>query len=75
MTHALPLSDAITRITTQVTVTPRKDPAAGYDNAAALFALLERALPAELDSVRARFAAEKQAKEKTKPRKKKKSKK
>jgi hypothetical protein len=75
LTRALPLSDAITRITTQVTVTPRKDPPTGYDNAAALFALLESALPAELDSVRARFAAEKQAKEKTKPRKKKTSKK
>ena len=75
LTQALPLSEAITRTTTQVTVTPRTDPAAGYDNAAALFALLERALPAELDSVRARFAAEKQAKDKSKARKKKKSKK
>jgi len=61
MTHALPLSGAITR-TTEVTVTPRRDPAVDYDNAATLFALLERALPAELDSVRARFAAEKLAK-------------
>jgi hypothetical protein len=41
----------------------------------ALFALLEAALPAELDSVRARFAAEKQAKDKAKARKKKKPKK
>ena len=73
LTQALPLSDAITRTTTEVTVTPRKEPPVGYDNAAALFALLERALPAELDSVRARFAAEKQAKEKAKTRKKKKS--
>ena len=62
MTHALPLSGAITRTTTEVTVTPRRDPAVDYDNAATLFALLERALPAELDSVRARFAAEKLAK-------------
>jgi hypothetical protein len=75
LTQALPLSDAITRTTTEVTVTPRKESSPGYDNAAALFALLERALPAELDSVRARFAAEKQAKEKAKTRKKKKSKK
>jgi hypothetical protein len=75
LTQALPLSDAITRTTTEVTVTPRREPSAGYDNAAALFALLERALPAELDSVRARFAAEKQAKEKAKTRKKKKKKK
>jgi hypothetical protein len=37
----------------------------------ALFALLEAALPAELDSVRARFAAERQAKEKAKVPKKK----
>ena len=73
LTQALPLSDAITRTTTEVTVTPRKEPLVGYDNAATLFALLERALPAELDSVRARFAAEKQAKEKAKTRKKKKS--
>jgi hypothetical protein len=75
LTQALPLSDAITRTTTEVTVTPRKEPLVGYDNAAALFALLERALPAELDSVRARFAAEKQANEKAKTRKKKKPKK
>ena len=71
LTQALPLSEAITRTTTEVTVTPRSDPAVDYDNAAALFALLERALPAELDSVRARFAAERQAKGKPKARKKK----
>jgi hypothetical protein len=75
LTQALPLSDAITRSTTEVTVTTRSDPPADYANAAALFALLERALPAELDSVRARFAAEKQAKDKAKARKKKKPKK
>jgi len=75
LTQALPLSDAISRTTTEVTVTTRTDPPEGYANAAALFALLESALPAELDSVRARFAAEKKAKEKTKARKKKKSKK
>lgn len=75
LTQALPLSDAITRTTTEVTVTTRSDRPADYGNAAALFALLERALPAELDSVRARFAAEKQAKEKAKARKKKRSKK
>jgi hypothetical protein len=75
LTRALPLSDTVARTTTEVTVTTRADPPEGYDNAAPLFALLERALPAELDSVRARFAAEKQAKEKTKARKKKKSKK
>jgi hypothetical protein len=75
MTRALPLSDAVARTTTEVTVTTRSDPPVDYANAAALFALLERALPAELDSVRARFAAEKQAKEKAKARKKKKSKK
>ena len=72
LTRALPLSDTVTRTTTEVTVTTRSDPPEGYDNAAALFALLETALPAELDSVKARFAAEKQAKEKTKARKKKK---
>jgi hypothetical protein len=75
LTCALPLSDAVTRTTTEVTVTTRSDPPADYANAAALFALLERALPAELDSVRARFAAEKQAKDKAKARKKKKPKK
>jgi hypothetical protein len=75
LTRALPLSDAVTRTTTEVTVTTRTDPPEGYANAAALFALLESALPAELDSVRARFAAEKQAKEKPKARKKKKTKK
>jgi hypothetical protein len=75
LTRALPLSDTITKTTTEVTVTTRTDPLEGYANAAALFALLESALPAELDSVRARFAAEKQAKQRTKARKKKKSKK
>jgi hypothetical protein len=75
LTQALPLSDAITRTTTEVTVTPRREPSVGYDNAAALFALLERALPAELESVKARFAAEKQANEKAKTRTKKKPKK
>jgi hypothetical protein len=75
LTRALPLSDAVTRTTTEVTVTTRSEPPADYANAAALFVLLERALPAELESVKARFAAEKQAKEKTKARKKKKSKK
>jgi hypothetical protein len=75
LTRALPLSDAVTRTTTEVTVTTRSDPPADYANAAGLFALLESALPAELDSVRARFAAEKQAKDKAKARKKKKPKK
>ena len=71
LTRALPLSDAVTRGTTEVTVTTRRDPTAHYDNAAILFALLEDALPAELDSVRARFEAEKLAKDEAKtPRKK-----
>jgi hypothetical protein len=74
-TPALPLSEAIAGMTTEVTVTTRTDPPAGYGNAAALFALLESALPAELDSVRARFAAEKLAKEKAKTPRKKRSKK
>jgi hypothetical protein len=75
LTRALPLSEAVAGMTTEVTVTTRTDPPAGYGNAAALFALLESALPAELDSVRARFAAEKLAKEKAKTPRKKRSKK
>ena len=71
LTRALPLSDAITRTTTEVTVTTPKDRPVDYRGAAELLAAIELALPAELDSVRARFAAEKLAKEKAKPRKKK----
>jgi hypothetical protein len=75
LTRALPLSDAVTRTTTEVTVTTRTDPPADYNRAAELLASIELALPAEIESVKARFAAEKQAKDKAKARKKKKSKK
>jgi len=69
LTRALPLSDTITRTTTVVTVTTPKDRPVDYHGASELLAAIELALPAELESVRARFAAEKQAKEKTKARK------
>jgi len=71
LTRALPLSDSITRTTTEVTVTMPKDQPVDYSGAAELLAAIELALPAELESVRARFAAEKEAKEKAKARKKK----
>ena len=71
LTRALPLSDAITRTTTEVTVTTPKDRPVDYRGAAELLAAIQLALPAEIESVRARFAAEQLAKEKAKPRKKK----
>lgn len=76
LTRGVPLSDTIKTLTTEVTVTTAKGTAMHSDGAAELLALLARELPAEIASVKARFAAEKKAKEKkakgkTKARKKK----
>ena len=58
LVRALPLSDAIRDRTTEVAVAlPQAEPAANAD-ASALMALLARELPAEVESVKARFAAE-----------------
>ncbi len=75
LTRSLPLSDDIKKTTTEVTATTPKGAPVDSDAVAELLALLERELPAEIESVKAKFAAEKKAKEKLKTRKKKKSKK
>lgn len=74
-TRALPISDTIKTLTTEVTVTTTKGKAMHSESAAELLALLARELPAEIESVKAGLAAQKKAKEKPKVRKKKKSKK
>ena len=75
LTRSLTLSDSIKKTTTEVTATTPKGAPVDSDAVAELLALLERELPAEIESVKAKFAAEKKAKEKLKTRKKKKSKK
>ena len=70
LTRSLPLSDDIKKTTTEVTATTPKGTAVDSDAVAELLALLERELPAEIESVKAKFAAEKKAKEKTRKRKK-----
>jgi hypothetical protein len=75
LTRSLILSDSIRKTTTEVTATTPQGAAVDNDAVAELLALLERELPAEIESVKAKFAAEKKAKEKTKTKKKKKSKK
>ena len=75
LTRSLPLSDDIRKTTTEVTATTPNGTPVDSDAIAELLALLERELPAEIESVKAKFAAEKKAKEKVKTRKKKKSKK
>ncbi|MBC7988076.1 MAG: hypothetical protein H7Y19_00635 [Luteimonas sp.] len=75
LTRSLTLSDSIKKTTTEVTATTPKGAPVDNDAVAELLALLERELPAEIESVKAQFAAEKKAKEKAKKQKKKKSKK
>ena len=75
LTRSLTLSDSIRKTTTEVTATTPKGAPVDSDAVAELLALLERELPAEIESVKAKFAAEKKAKEKAKKQKKKKSKK
>ena len=68
LTRALPLSDSIETLTTEVTVTTTSGTAMHSEGAAELLALLARELPAEVESVKARLAAERQAKEPAKSR-------
>jgi len=74
LTRALPVSDTIKTLTTEVTVTTNQGTAMHSDGAAELLALLARELPAEIESVRAGLAAQEKAKQKPKARKKKSSK-
>jgi hypothetical protein len=61
LTRALPISDTIKTLTTEVTVTTAQGKAMHSEGAAELLALLARELPAEIDSVKAGLAAQKQA--------------
>lgn len=61
LTKALPASATITRLTTRVTATTPAGKPIDDDAVADLLALLQRELPAEIESVRARQAAEKKA--------------
>lgn len=75
LARAMPLSDTIQRLTTQVTATTSDGKPIDSDAVVELLALLQRELPAEILSVRAQQVAAKQAKAKqakAKPRKKKK---
>lgn len=66
LTRGLPLSATVKTLTTEVRVTtPAWEPAQSA-GAADLLATLARELPAEIESVKAQFAAEKKAKKKTK---------
>ena len=76
LTRALPLSDTIKTLTTEVTVTTTRGTAMHSEGAAELLALIARDLPAEIESVKAglaaqKLAAQKQAKQKSKAQKKK----
>jgi hypothetical protein len=64
LTKALPASETITRLTTRVTATTPAGKPIDDDAVAELLALLQWQLPAEIESVRARQAAEKKAKAK-----------
>ena len=76
LTRALPISDTIKTLTTEVTVTTTRGSAMHSEGAAELLALLARELPAEIESVKAglaaqKLAAQKEAKQKSKAKKKK----
>ena len=71
LTRGLPISNTIETLTTEVTVTTTRGTATHSESAAELLALLARELPAEIESVKAGLAAQKQAKEQPKARKKK----
>ncbi len=62
LTKALPLSETIKRLTTKVTATTPAGKPINNDAVAELLARFQRELPAEIESVRARQAAEKKAK-------------
>ena len=64
LTKALPASETITRLTTKVTATTPAGKPIDDDAVAELLALFQRELPTEIESVRARQAAEKKAKAK-----------
>ena len=74
LTKALPTSETIKRLTTKVTATTPGGKPIDSDVVVELLALFQRELPAEIESVRAKQAAEKKAKEKKAKKSKKKKK-
>lgn len=71
LTRALPISDTVKVLTTEVSVTTTQGKGMHSEGAAELLALLARELPAEIARVKAGLAAQKQATQKPKARKKK----
>lgn len=67
LTRGVPVSGAVTVPTTEISVTGTQGKAAPSEGAAELLALLARELPAEIERVKARFAAEKAARAKARP--------
>ena len=59
LTRALPISDTVKTLTTEVTVTTTQGKAMYSDSAAELLALLARELPQEIERVKAGLAAQK----------------
>ena len=68
LTRALPMSDTIKALTTEVTVATAQGKAMHSEGAAELLALLARELPTEIESVKAGLAAQEKAKETPKAR-------
>lgn len=64
LTRGVPISATVTVPTTDISVTGNQGKAAPSAAAAELLALVARELPAEIEAVKARFAAEKTAKAK-----------
>jgi hypothetical protein len=75
LTRALPISETVKALTTEVTVTTTNGSAMHSEGAAELLALLARDLPAEIESVKTGLAAQEKAEASLKARKKNKSKK
>lgn len=67
LTRALLLSDTVRNATTRVTATSPSGSPIDSEAAAELLALLRRALPAEIERVRARQAEERKAKDRKSP--------
>lgn len=72
LTRALPLSDTITALTTEVRVATPDGRPMRSDGAAELMVAIEHALPAEIERVKAGLAAQQEAARKPKARQKKK---
>jgi hypothetical protein len=67
LTRGVPASDTVKTLTTEVSVATTEGKAMYSETAAELLALLARELPAEIESVNARLAAEKKAAARKKP--------